>query len=75
MNICELPIASVRFDKTSYFYILPFFQGQAGPLNFNFRGPAQKYGALGYWAPVSLIPWYIVNGLVPSHPKHKWDVH
>ena len=31
MKICKLPTASVRFDKTSYTQILPFFRGKLGP--------------------------------------------
>ena len=33
IKICKLTTASVRFDKTSYLHMLPFFQGQVGPLN------------------------------------------
>ena len=55
MKICKLPTAGVRFDKTSYIYIIPFFRGKHGPKHLSFRGQAQNLGALGYWAPVSLF--------------------
>ena len=58
MKICKLPIAGVRYDKTSYFYMPPFFSGASWPpLTFSFRGPTQILGALGYWAHDSLFPW------------------
>ena len=45
MKICKFPIGSVRFDKTSYFYILSFLEGQTGPLNFQL--PSQKFRGTG----------------------------
>ena len=62
MKICKLP--QLVSDLTRlHTFISSFFQGQAGPLNTYFRGPAQKLGALGYWAPVSLFP------CIPTNPQ------
>ena len=56
MKICKLPTAIVRFDNTSYLYILPFFSGASVAPKHLVIGAQPKIGALGYRAPVSLFP-------------------
>ena len=49
-----------------------FYRGKLRAWTFIFRGPAQKLGALGDWAPVSLFTWKSIlalHSLTNNDPK------